>query len=75
MTAQTVIYVIGIVMASEAGKGSKPRPILNQKQFDENFDRIFGNKKQDTDWDESRIDIIGSNGNTGIHYDELKEEK
>ena len=33
-------------MASEAGKGSKARPILNQKQFDENFDRIFGSKTE-----------------------------
>lgn len=28
----------------EAGKGSKQRP-TDKKKFDENFDRIFGNKK------------------------------
>jgi hypothetical protein len=27
------------------GKGSKPRPIKDQKQFDDNWDRIFGKKK------------------------------
>ena len=26
------------------GKGSSPRPIPNRKQFEENFDRIFGKK-------------------------------
>ena len=25
-------------------------------------------KVQDTDWDEKRLDIIGSNGNDGLHY-------
>jgi len=27
------------------GKGSKQRPVKDQKQFDENWDRIFGKKK------------------------------
>jgi len=29
-----------------SGKGSKPRPLsVPRKQFDESWDRIFGNKK------------------------------
>ena len=32
---------------SDGGKGSAPRPIPNRKQFEENFDRIFGKKPQD----------------------------
>lgn len=28
------------------GKGSKPRPV-DQQKFQENFDRIFGKKKDD----------------------------
>jgi len=29
------------------GKGSKQRPLsVSKEKFDENFDRIFGNKKQ-----------------------------
>jgi hypothetical protein len=39
---------------------SKP----NSKQFEENFERIFGKKKKE----ESRIDIVGQNGNDGLHY-------
>jgi NADPH-dependent 2,4-dienoyl-CoA reductase/sulfur reductase-like enzyme len=46
------------------------------KEFNENFDRIFGVKKKERyvppplpDWgseqDEKRMDIIGSNGNIG----------
>lgn len=26
------------------GKGSSPRPIPNQKQYEDNWDRIFGKK-------------------------------
>jgi hypothetical protein len=29
------------------GKGSKPRPISDRKQFEDNWDRIFGNKKEE----------------------------
>jgi len=61
---QTVIYVKGIYMASEAGKGSKPRPILNQAQFDAEFDRIFKKEKQ---FDETV--------NNGELLDELKEKE
>jgi hypothetical protein len=39
---------------------SKP----NTEQFEKNFDLIFGKKKK-----ESRIDVIGQNGNEGIHYE------
>ena len=51
----------------------------NTKAFEDNYDRIFGKKKlplneypnnsDDPDeWDERRVDIIGSNGPTGEHY-------
>lgn len=31
-----------------SGKGSKPRPLsIPKKKFDENFDKIFGKKKDD----------------------------
>ena len=28
------------------GKGSSPRPIPNRKQFEDNWDKIFGKKKE-----------------------------
>ena len=28
------------------GKGSKPRPITDRKKFNENWDKIFGKKKE-----------------------------
>lgn len=40
---------------------SKP----NNEQFEKNFDLIFGNKKKK----EPRIDVVGQNGNDGIHYE------
>ena len=39
---------------------SKP----SNDMFEENFDRIFRKKK-----DESRIDVVGQNGNDGLHYE------
>ena len=33
---------------STGGKGSKPRPLsIPRKQFDDNWDRIFGKKKSE----------------------------
>ena len=50
-------------MASEAGKGSRRRqPQVSQKEVDDNWDKIFKKKP-------SRMDIIGQNGNDGVHYD------
>lgn len=31
-----------------SGKGSRPRPIKDRKQFSDNWDQIFGNKKSQT---------------------------
>ena len=42
------------------GKGSKPRPITNQEQFEENWNKIFGRKK------------IPKHGATQIHKDKTK---
>ena len=42
------------------GDWIKSKP--HSKQFDENFDRIFRKK-------ESRIDVVGQNGNDGAHYE------
>jgi hypothetical protein len=39
---------------------SKP----NNEMFEQGWDRIFGKKKKE----ESRIDIVGQNGNDGLHY-------
>lgn len=39
---------------------SKP----NSNMFEENFDKIFRKKKE-----ESRIDVVGQNGNDGLHYE------
>lgn len=46
----------------------------NTKAFEENFDKIFGKKKaayqplNQDDFDEQRIDVVGQNGNDGLHY-------
>ena len=59
---------------SEAGKGSTNK-LKNKRAFDDNYDKIDFSKKEvyfdsdeTTDWDEDRLDIIGTNGNTGDHY-------
>ena len=40
---------------------SKP----NSEMFEQGWDRIFGKKKKE----ESRIDVVGQNGNDGLHYE------
>lgn len=40
---------------------SKP----NTEDYEKNWDKIFGKKNKDL----SRIDVIGQNGNEGIHYE------
>ncbi len=44
------------------------------KQGEDNWDLIFDKKKKvtESDWDESRIDTIGQNGNDGEHYDKVE---
>ena len=69
-------------------KGDKPRPLsVPYKQYSDNYEAIFG-KKDDTDENvlyedfteeeieeaEKRIDIIGRNGNDGLHYNEVDGE-
>lgn len=55
------------------------------KEFENNFERIFGAKKKEKyvppplpDWGdedaEKRLDIIGANGPTGEHYKENEDE-
>jgi hypothetical protein len=63
---------------SDAGKGSKQRK-TNRKQYDENYDLIFGRKDKfdgginyDSDdesnsWNEDKVNIIGINSK-GDHY-------
>ena len=47
---------------SDGGKGSNRRPSqVDDKVVEDNWDKIFKKK--------SRMDIIGQNGNEGIHYD------
>ncbi len=52
---------------------SKP----NSEMFEKNFDLIFRNKKENNlkeamervkELEQSRIDIVGQNGNDGLHY-------
>jgi len=58
-----------------SGKGDSYRKLTpdQRKAFEDNFDAIFGKKKKvaDEEWDEKRIDVVGSNGNDGLHYDNL----
>lgn len=55
-----------------SGKGDTYRKLTpeQRKAFEDNFDAIFGKKekKKDEEWDESRVDVIGQNGNDGLHY-------
>lgn len=43
----------------EGGKGSKPRPISDRKQFEDNWDAIFGKKEKDNKPKEVKDDNSG----------------
>ena len=61
------------------------------KEYEDNYDNIFRkNKVAETkptpdqpvepvqlelDFDEERIDTIGTNGNEGLHYEEIRDER
>lgn len=51
----------------------------NNSAYRDGWDRIFGKKMPEPQgeqlelWPEERIDIIGQNGNDGLHY-QVKEE-
>jgi len=65
-------------------KGDKPRPLsVSYKVYSNNYETIFG-KKDELSEDiamseeeeieaEKRMNIIGRNGNDGIHYDVVDE--
>ena len=54
--------------------GDKIKSRVSNKEYEDNFDKIFRNKSstnkptQSDEWDEGRLDVIGQNGNDGIHY-------
>ena len=67
-------------------KGDKPRPLsVSYQQYSDNYEAIFGKKdaqqalydgltEEEIEKAEKRIDIIGQNGNDGLHYDEVNGE-
>jgi|TARA_B100001778_G_scaffold230389_1_gene191714 hypothetical protein len=67
-------------------KGDKPRPLsISYQQYSDNYEAIFGKKdkqqilyedftEEEIEEAEKRIDIIGQNGNDGLHYDEVDGE-
>mgnify|MGYP003111085500 CR=1 FL=1 len=64
-------------------KGDKPRPLsVSYKEYSDNYEAIFGKKgnedkllneltEEEEIQAEKRMDIIGQNGNDGLHYDEV----
>jgi hypothetical protein len=46
--------------------------VAYQQGVDDNMATV--NSYLSGDWDESRVDIVGSNGNDGLHYDNLKDK-
>ena len=68
-------------------KGDKPRPLsISYQQYSDNYEAIFGKKELEEDINsiemtekeeeaaEKRIDVIGQNGNDGLHYEEVDGE-
>jgi len=47
---ESILYIRGVsphfFQQVNMSKGSRPRPIKDRKKFDDNWDRIFGKKKE-----------------------------
>ena len=56
-----------LVSYEELGMMAKPKDEKDKDQLELNFDT----KQSWSEKDEERMDIIGQNGNDGIHYDKL----
>ena len=64
-------------------KGDNPRPLsVSYEEYSDRYEAIFGKKEKDVVVDitmseeeekkaEERMDIIGQNGNDGLHYDDV----
>ena len=50
----------------------------NNKNYEDNYDLIYKKKNKpirDPEWNEDRMDVIGSNGNEGLHYNDNETQK
>ena len=55
-----------------SGKGSRPRPLtVSKKQFDENFDRIFGKRE---DPEEDGYELLPDVCDAQIEYIKITDE-
>tara|TARA_R110000744_G_scaffold156589_1_gene272258 strand:+ start:305 stop:505 length:201 start_codon:yes stop_codon:yes gene_type:complete len=55
------------------GKGSKERlRSISYKEYTRRWEAVFSIKE--AEWDETRINIIGKNGNDGLHYEDIEED-
>ena len=73
ITYRRITRIIARLQGHSMGKFYQKRN--NQDEYE---DRIFSKKKKmkedlldDDDWDEDRIDIIGSNGNIGYELEDI----
>lgn len=62
---------------SDGGKGSKPRPFsVDKETFDNNFDRIFGKKKNtlpEYELNKSTGEVQKVEDNTGVTQNEFQD--
>jgi len=59
-----------LINYEELGMIPKPTDEKDKDQLELNFDK----KQSWSDKDEERMDIIGQNGNDGLHYDEINNK-
>jgi len=47
----------------------------NLREILEEWEAENAEEEEDEEWSEERMDVVGSNGNDGLHYDEVEEDK
>ena len=61
----------GTMSKWHGGKGSKPRPVKDQKKFDDEWDRIFGKSKPEV----KARKVTPSHGATKVHKNKKKPSR
>ena len=66
-----IAYNQALILRNEEKKSSQGTPEFKKLSWWKKMWEMYGDKEQEIVEDDERMDIIGQNGNDGLHYDEV----
>jgi hypothetical protein len=66
-----IAYNQALILRSEEKESSQGHPEFKKLSWWKKMWEMYGDKEQEIVEDDERMDIIGQNGNDGLHYDEV----